>query len=164
MTAYDSLHSLLDQERLLFHCDEWRTKDSAHTLNCLERRLSDECPLKNLSLSFMFHVSVSLSWYKAPIWGLRPDFYYCRTVAGLLGWGALSGERTGLSFTIAAGPRQRSRSRVRVMWNSRPYFSVSDSRLFFPSPPTTRRATVGVVDPGSTQDSPEESLAAPYIG
>jgi hypothetical protein len=39
----------------------------------------------------------SLSWNKAPIWGLRPDFYYCQTVAGLLMWGALSDERTGLS-------------------------------------------------------------------
>jgi hypothetical protein len=58
--------------------------------------------------------SASLSWNKAPIRGLRPDFYYCQTVAGLLMWGALSDERTGLSFTIAAGPRQRSHSQVRV--------------------------------------------------
>jgi hypothetical protein len=50
----------------------------------------------------------SLSWNKAPIWGLRPDLYYCLTVASLLIWGALSDERTDFSFTIAAGPRQRS--------------------------------------------------------
>jgi hypothetical protein len=56
----------------------------------------------------------SLSWNKAPNWGLRPDLYYCLTVAGLLIWSALSDERTGLSFTIAAGPRQRSHFRVRV--------------------------------------------------
>jgi hypothetical protein len=42
--------------------------------------------------------SASLSWYKAPMWGLRPDVYFCQTVAGLLIWGALSDERTGLSF------------------------------------------------------------------
>jgi hypothetical protein len=30
--------------------------------------------------------------------------------------GALSDERTGLSFTIAAGPRQRSHSQVRVIF------------------------------------------------
>jgi hypothetical protein len=42
--------------------------------------------------------SVSLFWNKAPIWGLRPDLYYCQTVAGLLMWGALSDARTGLSF------------------------------------------------------------------
>jgi hypothetical protein len=34
--------------------------------------------------------SASLSWNKAPIWGLRPDFYYYKTVAGLLMWSALS--------------------------------------------------------------------------
>jgi hypothetical protein len=26
--------------------------------------------------------SASLSWNKAPIWGLRPDLYYCLTVTG----------------------------------------------------------------------------------
>jgi hypothetical protein len=56
----------------------------------------------------------SLSWNKAPIWGLRPDLDYCLTVAGLLIWGALSNERTGLSFAIATGPRQRSHFWVRV--------------------------------------------------
>jgi hypothetical protein len=75
--------------------------------------------------------SASLSWNKAPIWGLQPDFYYCWTAVGLLMWGTLSDERTGLSFTIAAGTRQHSHSRVRVPWDSQPYFTVSDSRLPF---------------------------------
>jgi hypothetical protein len=44
-------------------------------------------------------------------------------------WGALSDERTGLSFIIAADPRQRSHSRVRVPWDSRPHFTVSELRL-----------------------------------
>jgi hypothetical protein len=52
----------------------------------------------------------SLSWNKAPIWGLRPDLHYCQTVAGLLMWGALVDKRTSLPFTIATGPRQRSHS------------------------------------------------------
>jgi hypothetical protein len=95
--------------------------------------------------------SASLSWNKAPILGLRPYFYYRRTVAGLLMWGALSDERTDLSFTIAAGPSQRSHSRARVPWDSRPYFTVSDLRLPFSSPPTTRRVTVEVIDPASTR-------------
>jgi hypothetical protein len=42
--------------------------------------------------------SASLSWNKASILGLRPDFCYCQTVAGFLMWGALSDERKGLSF------------------------------------------------------------------
>jgi hypothetical protein len=54
---------------------------------------------------------VSLSSNKAPIWGLGPDFCYCQTV-GLLVWGALSDQKTGLSFTIAAGPLQRNHSQV----------------------------------------------------
>jgi hypothetical protein len=75
--------------------------------------------------------SASLSWNKTPIWGLRPDLYYCHIVAGLLMWGVLPVERTRLYFAIAADPRQRSYSRVQVPLNSRPYFTVSDQRLPF---------------------------------
>jgi hypothetical protein len=50
----------------------------------------------------------------------------------------LSNERMGLSFTNAAGPRQRSHSRVRVPRDSWPYFSVSDSRLPQPGGPGLR--------------------------
>jgi hypothetical protein len=69
-------------------------------------------------------------------------------------WGALSDERTGLLFTVAASPRQRSHSRVQVPWDSWPHFTVSGSRLPFPSPPTTCRATMEVCDPSSTRDTP----------
>jgi hypothetical protein len=37
--------------------------------------------------------SASLSWNKALIWSLRPDFYFCQSVADLLMWGALSNEK-----------------------------------------------------------------------
>jgi hypothetical protein len=97
--------------------------------------------------------SASLSWNKAPVWGVRPGFYYCQTVAGLFMWGALSDERTGLPFTIAAGPRQRSHSRVRVPGDLWPYFTVSDSRVPFSSPYTTRRATVEVFGLASARSS-----------
>jgi hypothetical protein len=56
----------------------------------------------------------SLSRNKAPLWGLRPDLYFCLTVAGLLISGALSDERPGLSFTIPVDPRQRCHFLVRV--------------------------------------------------
>jgi hypothetical protein len=115
-----------------------------------------------------------LKW--SPIWGPKPNVYYCQTVAGSLTWGALSDDKTGLSFTIAAGPRQRSHSRVRVSRDSWQYVTVSDWRLpksggrgtriyirnraahlhpralgSFSSPPTTRRATVEVFEPASTR-------------
>jgi hypothetical protein len=41
------------------------------------------------------------------------DIYYCLTITVLFLWGALSDGRTGMSFIYAAGPRQRSLSRVR---------------------------------------------------
>jgi hypothetical protein len=47
-------------------------------------------------VKFMLRPTVS----RPPIWGLRPSFHYCQTIAGLLIWGALSEERTGLSSTM----------------------------------------------------------------
>jgi hypothetical protein len=44
----------------------------------------------------------------------------------------------GLSFTIAAGPRQHSHSQVRVLLDLRPHFTVSDSRLPQPVGPVPR--------------------------
>jgi hypothetical protein len=82
-----------------------------------------------------------------------PDIYYCLTVTVLFLWGAGSDERTGRSFVYAALPCQRSHSRFRVPWDSRPYFTVSDLRRSSSSPPTTRRVTVEVFDPASTRVS-----------
>jgi hypothetical protein len=56
--------------------------------------------------------------------------------------GALSDERTGPSFTIASGPRQRSNSQVRAPREPWPYFTVSDSRL--PQPGARYLATAAV--------------------
>jgi hypothetical protein len=88
----------------------------------------------------------------------------------------------GLSFTIAAGPRQRNHCQVRVP--RAPHFTFSNSRfpptwrtrspylyppgtgwfsynprhwVPFSSPPTTRRATVEVLDPASTTQSQNQS-------
>jgi hypothetical protein len=51
-----------------------------------------------LKVKVMLRPKVSRPVCLEPIWGLRPDVYCCQTVAGLLLWGALSDERTGLSF------------------------------------------------------------------
>jgi hypothetical protein len=86
---------------------------------------------------------------KHPFGAYDQIFITCVTVTILFLWGALSDERTDLSFIYAAGPCQRNLSLARVPWDSRPYFTVSDLRLPFSSPPTTRRVTVEVFDPAS---------------
>jgi hypothetical protein len=107
--------------------------------------------------------SVSQSWCRAPsgtndqifitVWQLRSCFL----------WGALSDERSGLSFIHAAGPCQHSRSWVRVPWDSRPYFSVPDLRLPISLPPKNRRVTVEVFDPASTRVCPVMAAGSHYI-
>jgi hypothetical protein len=70
-----------------------------------------------LSLGLILRPTVS---WPVCLWKKRPSEAYdqilitVKTVAGLLMWGTLSDERTGMSFTISAGPRQRSQFRVRV--------------------------------------------------
>jgi hypothetical protein len=61
----------------------------------------------------------------------------------------LSDERMSLSFTIAAGPRPRSHSQVRVLRGSRPHFAVSDSRL----PQTWRVRSPYLYPPGTEWSS-----------
>jgi hypothetical protein len=77
---------------------------SANVLTCLRISLN-YTQSQSESYITINGQSASLSWKKAPIWGLGPNVYYCQTVAGLLMWGALSDERTVLPFTIAADPR-----------------------------------------------------------
>jgi hypothetical protein len=63
-----------------------------------------------------------------------------------------------VSFVYAGGPCQLSFSRVRIPRDSRPYFTVSDLRLTFSSPPTARRVMVDVFDPASTRVPVTDSL------
>jgi hypothetical protein len=107
-----------------------------------------------LSLSLMLEPTVSWPvclWIKQPSGSYDQIFITVKQLRGFWCGGALSEERTSLSFIIAAGARQRSHSLVRVLWDSWPYFTVSDSRLPFSSPPMIRRATVEKLDPASTQ-------------
>jgi hypothetical protein len=119
-----------------------------------------------LSLSLMLRPTVSRPvclGIKHPS-GAYDQIFFFRSECGIrltvtffIPWDALSDERTGLSFVCAAGPCQRSLSRVVVPWDFRPYFIVSDLRLPFSSPPTTRRVTVEVFDPASTRVTAPES-------
>jgi hypothetical protein len=63
----------------------------------------------------------------------------------LLRVGGLSALSTRAVYV--AGPSQRSLSRVRVLWYSRTYITVSNFSLPFSSPPTTHRVTVEVFEP-----------------
>jgi hypothetical protein len=114
----------------------WTTSVFSSTVTNDKRRIPDHSH-ESESYVATDGQSASLSWNKAPLWGLRPDFYYCLTVAGLSMWGALSDERMGLSFTTAASPRLCIHSRVRDPWDSRPYFTTSDLRLPLSSTPMT---------------------------
>jgi hypothetical protein len=108
----------------------------------------------HMSLSLMLRPTVSRPvclGIKHPSGAYDQIFITCVKVTVLFLWGALSDERSGLSFVCAAGPCQRSLSRVRVPWDLRLYFTVSDLRLPYSSPPTTRRVTVEVFDPASTR-------------
>jgi hypothetical protein len=83
---------------ILLRMNEWILGSRLYC-ECLERRLFYECPRSQSQSNVTTDgQSASLSWNKAPIWGLRPDLYYWMTVAGLLMSAALSDERTCLSF------------------------------------------------------------------
>jgi hypothetical protein len=78
---------------------------------------------------------------------LLSDYY------GVVDVGRPLWRENGSDVAVAAGPCQRSYFRAGVPWDLWPYFTVSDSRLPFSSPPTTRRATVEVFYPYSTRSS-----------
>jgi hypothetical protein len=77
-------------------------------------------PTSQIKLKVTLRLEVS-----QPVWlgvklhfGPRPDLYYYQAVAALVICGSLSDERTALSFTTAADPRQRDESWVRFQRDS----------------------------------------------
>jgi hypothetical protein len=105
--------------------------------------------LVKVKVTLRLAVSQSVSLGVEPHLGLMTRYLLLFDSYGLVffwGGGALSDKRTGLSFVHATGPCQPNLSRVRVLWDSTPYFTVSDLRLPFSWPPTTRGVTVDVSD------------------
>jgi hypothetical protein len=69
--------------------------------------------------SLMLRPTFSRLFYlgiKHPSGAYDQIFITVRQMRGVLMWGALSDERTRLSFPIVPGPRQHSHSRVRIPW------------------------------------------------
>jgi hypothetical protein len=101
---------------------------------CCHRSCSCSCSL-SLSLSLLVVRVILRPTVSRPVcliksnFGPWPDFCYCQALTDLFMRGALSDERTGLSFINIVGPRQRSHFRVRAPRDSWPYFTVWNSRL-----------------------------------
>jgi hypothetical protein len=106
----------------------------SHTNHLLFYLLSQDTPINQSQSHIVTNgQSISMSWCRAP------------------------------SFVYAAGPRQRSLSRVRVPWDLWPDFTASDLRLPFSLSPTTRRVTVEVFIPASTRVTPITAAGPCYI-
>jgi hypothetical protein len=126
----------------------WTTSVFSSTVTNDERRITYE-------LSWVeFYVTTdgqpaSLSWNKAPIWGLRPDLHYLCDSYGLVLVGRPLWWEDGSVFYICCWPLP-----------AQSFFGPSPlglETIFYcltfetSSPPTTRRVTVEVFDPASTR-------------
>jgi hypothetical protein len=95
-------------------------------------------------------VSQSISLAVEPHLGLMTKYLLLFDSHGLVFVGLRLWRKDCSVFCMCCWPSQ-CLSRVRVPWDSWPYFTVSDLRLPFSSPPTTRRITVEVFEPASTR-------------
>jgi hypothetical protein len=108
-----------------------------------------------LSLSLTLRLTVSRSvclGIKHPSWAYNQIFITVRQlrvcdVGRSLWW------EDGSAVYNCSWPLPAQSFWVWVLWDSWPYFAVSDSRLPFSLPPMTRGVTVEVFDPVSTRES-----------
>jgi hypothetical protein len=77
-----------------------------------------------IKVTLLLTTSQSVSFGVELHLGLMTRYLLLFDSYGLVLWGVLSDESTGLSSVYDAGPRQHSLSRVRVSWDSRPYFTL----------------------------------------
>jgi hypothetical protein len=96
-----STMEILERHMLRFSCHSCPHKTLAFLAE-LNWTANVQLTTELVEVKVMLRPTVSRPVYlgiKHPIWGLRPDIYYCMTFAGFLMWGAPSDERTGLSFS-----------------------------------------------------------------
>jgi hypothetical protein len=112
-------------------------------------------------------VSQSVSLGVEPHLGLMTRYLLLFDSYGIVFLGRPLWRKGSLAFVYAVGPRQRSLYGVRLPWDSWPYFTVSDLRLPFSSPHTTRRVMVEVFEPASKQvplqQSQSQSQSQSYV-
>jgi hypothetical protein len=100
--------------------------------------------------------SASLSWNKAPIWGLWPDFLLLSDscFAGLLMWVDVRSlwREDGSAVCNCCWPSPAQSFSGASPVGLATIFYCFRFETSFSSPPTTRRATVEVFDPASTRD------------
>jgi hypothetical protein len=130
-TCYWKLY-LLYYTQVLCHCRIYRTDHASLTYLMLQWQLShlnDYCVILRLRIS----QSVSLGIEHPP--GAHDQIFIApRLIRSCFCGGALSDERMGLSFVYAAGPFQRSVSRVLVPWDDgdiRPRLHTGSTQTVF---------------------------------
>jgi hypothetical protein len=100
--------------------------------------------------------SVSMSWYRAPLWDLRPDIISCRNVAvsnsqSCIYW--MSSLTRGQVCNL-----QCNHSIVQVAQNPKPYFTVSSE-----TPPTWGQAPVFISPRNRVAQLYPRALGSLYI-
>jgi hypothetical protein len=118
-----------------------------------------------LSLSLMLRPTVSRPvclGIKHPSGSYGQIFLHSRQLRGFVDVGRFLWREDRSVFYNCCWPSPAQSFSVPVSWDSRPYFTLSDSRLPFFSPPKTRRVTVEVFDPASTRESDWMNYVPPF--
>jgi hypothetical protein len=123
----------------------WRLETRLFTSRYCSISQSQTQSQSPLQLTVSQSVSQSVSLGVESHLGLMTRYLLLFDSYGLVFVGRSLWREDGSVFLYAADPCQRSLSQVPLPCDSHPYFTVSDLRLPFSSPPTTRRVTVEVL-------------------
>jgi hypothetical protein len=139
----------------------YRLSTADHALSLVAPATTAVWSLEGLSLSLMLRPTVNRPvclGMKHPSGAYDQIFFSVRNTEYVDSYVLYSVGRPlwredGSVFCMCRWPLPAQSFSVLVHWDLRPYFTVSDLRLPFSSPPATRRVTVEVFDPASTRVS-----------